>query len=99
MRTAALAAANAGGGLAAAEGEHVRALLPLPLAGLMSDRSIEEVRGDMNALLEAAHDLGTSLHDPYMAMSFLALEVIPALKLTDLGLVDVERLEVVPLFV
>ncbi len=99
MRTAALAVANAGGGLAAAEGEHVRALLPLPLAGLMSDRPIEEVRDDMRALLEAAHDLGTTLHDPYMAMSFLALEVIPALKLTDLGLVDVERFEIVPLFV
>ena len=99
MRTAALAVANAGGGLAAAEGEHVLALLPLPLAGLMSDRPIEEVRDDMRALLEAAHDLGTTLHNPYMAMSFLALEVIPALKLTDVGLVDVERLEVVPLFV
>jgi adenine deaminase len=99
MRTAALAVVKTGGGLAAAEGEHVRALLPLPLAGLMSGRPIEEVRDDMNALLEAAHYLGTTLHDPYMAMSFLALEVIPALKLTDVGLVDVERMEIVPLFV
>lgn len=99
MRTAALAVAKAGGGLAAAEGENVLALLPLPLAGLMSDRPIEEVRDDMRGLLAAAHDLGTVLHDPYMAMSFLALEVIPALKLTDLGLVDVERFEIVPLFV
>jgi adenine deaminase len=74
-------------------------LLPLPLAGLMSDRPIEEVRDDMRGLLAAARELGTSLHDPYMAMSFLALEVIPALKLTDLGLVDVERFEIVPLFV
>jgi len=99
MRTAALAVAKSGGGLAAAEGERVLARLPLPLAGLMSDRPIEEVRDDMRALLEAAHGLGTALHDPYMAMSFLALEVIPALKLTDLGLVDVERFEIVPLFV
>ena len=98
MRTAALAVAKAGGGLAAAEGENVLALLPLPLAGLMSDRPIEEVRDDMRVLLEAAHSLGTALHDPFMAMSFLALEVIPALKLTDLGLVDVERFEIVPLF-
>jgi len=99
MRTAALAVAKSSGGLAAAEGENVLALLPLPLAGLMPDRAIEEVRDGMRALLEAAHSLGTALHDPFMAMSFLALEVIPALKLTDLGLVDVERFEVVPLFV
>ncbi|HEX9944252.1 MAG TPA: adenine deaminase [Thermoanaerobaculia bacterium] len=99
MRTAALAVAGAGGGLAAAEGETVLALLPLPLAGLMSDRPIEEVRDRMNALLAAAHGLGATLRDPYMAMSFLALEVIPALKLTDCGLVNVERFEVVPLFV
>jgi adenine deaminase len=98
MRTAALAVAGTGGGLAAAEGETVLALLPLPLAGLMSDRPIEEVRDGMQALLDAAHGLGARLRDPFMAMSFLALEVIPALKLTDLGLVDVERFEVVPLF-
>ncbi len=99
MRTAALAAAKNGGGLAAAEGETVLSLLPLPIAGLMSDRPIEEVRDGMRSLLAAAHGLGATLRDPYMAMSFLALEVIPALKLTDLGLVDVERFEIVPLFV
>jgi adenine deaminase len=99
MRTAALAVARAGGGLAAALGESVLALLPLPLAGLMSDRPIEEVRDGMHLLLDAARGLGTTLRDPYMAMSFLALEVIPALKLTDLGLVDVERFEIVSLFV
>src|SRR6185295_6173188 len=94
MRTAALAVAKAGGGLAAAEGESVLSLLPLPLGGLMSDRPIEEVRDDMRTLLAAAHGLGTALHDPFMAMSFLALEVIPSLKLTDMGLVDVERFEI-----
>lgn len=98
MRTAARAVAVAGGGLAAADGETVLAFLPLPLAGLMSDRPIEEVRDGMQALLAAAHGLGATLRDPYMAMSFLALEVIPALKLTDQGLVDVERFERVPLF-
>jgi adenine deaminase len=99
MRTAALAVARTGGGLAAAEGETVLGLLPLPLGGLMSDRPIEEVRDGMQALLDAAHGLGARLRDPFMAMSFLALEVIPTLKLTDVGLVDVERFEVVPLFV
>jgi adenine deaminase len=99
LRTAARAVAAAGGGLAAARGGEVLALLPLPIAGLMSDRPIEEVRDGMDALLAAAHGLGASLRDPFMAMSFLALEVIPSLKLTDVGLVDVERLAVVPLFV
>jgi adenine deaminase len=99
MRTAARAIAGADGGLAVARGSEVLALLPLPIAGLMSDRPIEEVRDRMNELLAAAHQLGARLRDPFMAMSFLALEVIPSLKLTDAGLVDVERFEVVPLFV
>jgi adenine deaminase len=99
MRTAARAVAEADGGLAVAKGGEVLALLPLPIAGLMSDRPIEEVRDRMQALLTAAHGLGATLRDPFMAMSFLALEVIPSLKLTDVGLVDVERFAVVPLFV
>lgn len=99
MRTAALAVAREGGGQAVALGDEVLALLPLPIAGLMSDRPIEEARDLMSGLLDAAHGLGAVLRDPFMAMSFLALEVIPSLKLTDKGLVDVERFEVVPLFV
>lgn len=98
MTTAARAVADAGGGLAAAEGDRLLALLPLPIAGLMSDRPIEEVRRDLDALLAAAHALGSPLHDPFMAMSFLTLEVIPSLKLTDLGLVDVDRFELVSLW-
>lgn len=73
------------------------ALLPLPIAGLMSDQPIEQVRARMDQVLGAARTLGSPLHDPFMAMSFLALEVIPKLKLTDMGLVDVERFELVPL--
>lgn len=99
MRTAAAAVAETGGGQAVAVGENVVERLPLPLAGLMSDRPIEEVRDRARALRQAARSLGVRLRDPFMAMSFLALEVIPALKLTDKGLVDVERFEVVPLFV
>lgn len=98
MTTAARAVAEAGGGLAAAAGDRVLALLALPIAGLMSDRPIEGVRREMDELLAAARGLGSKLHDPFMAMSFLGLEVIPSLKITDLGLVDVDRLEVVPLF-
>ena len=68
------------------------------LAGLMSDRPIGEVRRDLDQALDEAHRLGTTLHDPFMAMSFLGLEVIPSLKLTDKGLVDVDRFELVPLW-
>ena len=94
---AARAVIEAGGGLAVAEGEEVREVLPLPLAGLMSDRPIEEVRRTMDRLRTPARELGSPLHDPFMALSFLTLEVIPALKITDRGLVDVERFETVGL--
>jgi adenine deaminase len=70
----------------------------LPIAGLMSDRPIEEVRDSIKNLITTAQALGTDMHDPFMAMSFSALEVIPSLKLTDQGLVDVDRLQIVPIF-
>jgi adenine deaminase len=65
----------------------------------MSDRPVEEVSGRYDQLLAAARSLGSPLNDPFMAMSFMALEVIPSLKLTDHGLVDVEKFKVVDLFV
>lgn len=99
MRTAAAAVVETGGGQAVALGDDVLARLPLPIAGLMSDRPIEEVRDQARALVDAACCLGSRLREPFMAMSFLALEVIPSLKLTDQGLVDVEKFAVVPLFV
>ncbi len=99
MRTAARRAARLGGGMVVAEGETVRAEVPLPLAGLMSNQPIEEVRAQHDRAVAVCHELGSRLHDPFMAMSFLALEVIPSLKLTDHGLVDVERFELVPLWV
>jgi adenine deaminase len=98
MLTAARAVAEARGGQAVADGQEVLALLPLPIAGLMSDLPIEQVRERMTQLIAAAQQLGSTLHDPFMAMSFLALEVIPSLKLTDKGLVDVEQFDFVPLF-
>ena len=82
-----------------ADSDAVLARLPLPIAGLMSEQPIETVRDQMDEVVRAARQLGSSLHDPFMAMSFLALPVIPALKLTDHGLVDVERFELVDLFV
>jgi len=87
-----------GGGLAAVAGGQVLADLALPIAGLMSPRALPEVAGAYGALKEAYRALGGNLQDPFMALSFLALPVIPQLKLTDLGLVDVGRFQVVPLF-
>jgi adenine deaminase len=99
MKCAAQAVAATGGGLAVAVGENVLASLPLPVAGLMSDRPITEVADRYAAVVAAARGLGSTLVDPFMAMSFMTLEVIPALKLTDRGLVDVEKFQFVDLFV
>ncbi len=98
MATAARAVAEAGGGLAAAQGESVLAVLPLPIAGLMSRQPLESVLAQDRALLASVRTLGSRLHDPFLALGFLGLEVIPALKITDRGLVDVERFTLVPLF-
>lgn len=98
IMTAARAVAQMGGGLVAAQGDHVIAQLSLPVAGLMSDQPVGEVRQEMDNLLASARQLGSPLHDPFMAMSFMALEVIPSLKLTDRGLVDVEQFRIVDLF-
>lgn len=86
-----------GGQVAVKEGK-VMASLALPIAGLMSDRPLEEVRDKIEALKKAARTLGCPLKDPFMALSFLALPVIPELKLTDLGLVDVGQFKIVPMF-
>jgi len=99
MRTAAERAAKLGGGMVAASGEQVLGEVPLPLAGLMDDQPAEVMRSRLDQTLRVASEMGSPLHDPFMAMSFLGLEVIPSLKLTDHGLVDVDRFELVPLWV
>ncbi|MCY3903767.1 MAG: adenine deaminase [Caldilineaceae bacterium] len=99
MTTAARAVAGMGGGLAIAAGAGILATLPLPVAGLMSDQPLDKVRTQYETLLDAAHEFGSRFHDPFMAMSFMGLEVIPKLKLTDQGLVDVEAFDFVDLFV
>ena len=99
MKTAVTAIAAMGGGLALADGDTVMARLPLPVAGLLSELPIEVVRKQYDRMIEAARDLGNQMSDPFMVMSFMGLEVIPKLKLTDLGLVDVERFALVDLFV
>src|SRR5439155_14715629 len=100
MWAAAISISIWGGGLCVVDKlDEGLATLRLPVAGLMSDRPIAEVRDTYDKLLAAARTLGSSLHDPFMAMSFMALEVIPSLKLTDKGLVDVEPVKLVHLFV
>jgi adenine deaminase len=97
-----IAAANhlvkLGGGMAVVAEGQVLADLPLPVAGLLSLTSLEEVAQAYGRLKEAYRSLGGMLPDPFMELSFLSLEVIPALKLTDLGLVDVNQFQVVSLF-
>jgi adenine deaminase len=95
LRTAGEEVTRLGGGFAAVADGRVLASLPLPLAGLMSPAPAEEVRAGHDAVRAAARELGCTLADPFMTLSFLGLEVIPKLKLTDRGLVDVDRFELV----
>jgi adenine deaminase len=87
-----------GGGLVAVSGDHVLTKVPLEIAGLMSRLPIEALVPQLDLLDKAVSELGCILDNPFMVLSFLALPVIPDLKLTDLGLVDVRRFEIVPLF-
>lgn len=87
-----------GGGLAAVLRGECMARLPLPLAGLMSDRPLAEVARGWQELRQASLALGSLPEEPFMVLSFLALPVIPELKLTDRGLVDVSLFAHVPLF-
>jgi len=86
-----------GGGIVAVDGLHVLAECPLPIAGLLADASLAEVVAWSRACNEAAHGLGWTGATPFLTLSFLGLSVIPHLKITDRGLVDVDRFELVPL--
>jgi adenine deaminase len=86
-----------GGGQVAVVDGAVVAEVRCPIGGLLSDQPVEDVAAAVRKLEEAAHGLGVTLPSPFMAMSFLALSVIPELKITDRGYVDVERFELVPL--
>ncbi len=97
MLLAARTLASCGGGQCAVRHGKVLALLELPIAGLMSDRPAMEVIAAQRALLRATHELGCVVDDPFMPLSFMCLPVIPKLKVTDLGLVDVEKFAVVEL--
>jgi adenine deaminase len=89
--------AELGGGIAVVDGGEVRAELPLPVAGLLADAPLAEVIERSLACNDAARAVGWSGATPFLTLSFLALSVIPSLKITDRGLVDVDRFELVPL--
>jgi adenine deaminase len=89
--------AELGGGIVAVEDSGIRAELPLPVAGLLSDAPLAEVVERSRACNEAAARLGCTIGTPFLTLSFLALSVIPSLKLTDQGLVDVDQFRLVPL--
>jgi adenine deaminase len=86
-----------GGGQAAVVDGRVLAEVPCPIGGLLSDRPVEEVADAVERIEAASRELGATMPAPFMAMSFMALSVIPELKITDRGLVDTIRFELVPL--
>lgn len=88
-----------GGGIVVIDHGTIKALLPLPIAGLISDQSADTIAQQLSELRRASHDLGCPLHEPFLQLSFLALPVIPHLKITDAGLIrdTGDTLEIVPL--
>jgi adenine deaminase len=99
MMTAAIEVVRMRGGQAVVKDDEVIASLALPIAGLMSNRPLAEVSDKVKKLNRTVTELGCRLKEPFMTLSFLALPTIPELKLTDKGLVDVEKFQIVPLFV
>ena len=91
--------AELGGGIVVIDRGRVLAECPLPVAGLLSDQPLDVVVAQSRACNEAAAGLGWRGATPFLTLAFLALSVIPSLKLTDRGLVDVDRFEIVPLAV
>jgi adenine deaminase len=87
-----------GGGMAVGVAAGQMEVLPLPICGLMSALPASDVSEKLSRLKALAKSWGSSLANPFMALSFLALPVIPELKLTDLGIVDVSLFSHVPLF-
>ncbi|MBS1070256.1 adenine deaminase [Gluconobacter cerinus] len=84
-----------GGGFVAVQDGKVLAELKLPVAGLMSDAPFEQVRDELIVLRKAAKEMGVSLEEPFLQLAFLPLPVIPHLKITDLGMIDVRTMELV----
>jgi adenine deaminase len=95
MATAANRLGQIEGGFVVVQNGQILAELALPVAGLMSLEPFEHVRDALTRLRHAARTLGVTLEEPFLQLAFLALPVIPALKITDRGLVDVTRFEII----
>jgi adenine deaminase len=96
MATTVNTIASIGGGQVVVSRGEVLARVGLPIAGLMSDKPVEVVAAQLEKLHRAARGLGIKLKSPFMQMAFLPLAVIPELRITDKGLVDVKRGKIVP---
>ena len=88
-----------GGGLAISVDEKIIDFLPLPIAGLMSDRPLLDVKKNLDSIYKTAKDLGVTVDNPFMSIAFLSLEVAPNIKITNKGLIDVNNSKIVDLFV
>jgi len=99
MLMAAREVAGLGGGMAVAENGRILSRLALPIAGLMSDRPIHEVKKFLDELMQASNSLGCPLDRPFATLSFMALTPIPEIKITDRGLFDSVNFCYLPLFV
>ncbi len=84
------------GGITATKGRKTLASLPLPIAGVITDEPVDKVARKLQAVRAAAHDLGCTLEHPFLTLSFMALPVIPTLKITDKGMVDAKEMKIVP---
>lgn len=98
MSVAVSSIAKMDGGIVVVQDQKIVAFLALPIAGLMSDKDAWWVSERLKKTCEAAKSLGVTLSSPFMTMSFLPLAVIPHLRITDKGLVDVDQFKIVPLF-
>lgn len=96
MALALKALIEAGGGFCVVNNAKVAEILPLPIGGLMTDQDPLEISQKLKSLKQAAREIGCALHEPFLQLAFLSLPVIPSLKLTDLGLVDVEKFSIIP---
>lgn len=95
MRVAMTALQKMGGGFCVVRDGHVISQLSLPLGGLMSEKGPEELKTKLSDLKAASRSIGCELHEPFLQLAFLSLPVIPSLKLTDQGLVDVDLFRVI----
>lgn len=99
MAVAVNALADVGGGIVAVQDGETMGLLELPIAGLMADEMSEIVCGKIERLQRAWKTLGCALDSPFMSLSLLALPVLPELRITGKGLVDVKEFKFISLFV